>query len=176
MRNRFTKFIFPLIAVLILAPWPVAYAYNYDDVQAGRGTVRIEVAEPSAAPSGNVFRRSVGSITPGDLFYIDATANTADIIVTLHLTNTEELYHSYRYLTLEVGVYVENYSGKWERARGYDGEPVPETFISLQTGYASFVLGGRDRYKITVDGGSLYCLNSNANRGSLSPNFYLTVD
>ncbi len=176
MRNRFTKFIFPLIVVLLLAPWPVAYAYSYDDALAAPGAVRIEVAEPSAAPSGNVFRRSVGSITPGDLFYIDATVGTDDIKVTLHLTNAEELYHSYRYLTLEVGVYVENYSGGWERASGYDGEPVPETFITLQNGYVSFILGGGARYKVTIDGGSLYCITGSASGGSLSPKFYLTVD
>ncbi len=175
MRNRFAKLIFPLLAVLLLAPWPVAYAYSYEGELGGKGKIRIEAAEPSAAPSAVAFGRAVGSVTAGDLFYIDATDSIADITVTLHLTNVDELTHSYRYFILEVGVYGESDAGEWVRASGYGGEPLPETFINMRNGNVSFSLYGYARYKITVDGGSFYCLTANVDGGSLSPRFYLTV-
>lgn len=176
MRNRFTKLIFPLLAVLLLAPWPVAYAYNYEGELNGQGPIRIETAEPSAAPSAVAFGRAISGVNPGDLFYIDATDSVADIMATLHITNAEELSRCYRYFILEVGVYVEGEAGEWERASGYDGQPVPETFINLRNGNVGFSLYGYTRYKITIDGGSFYCMTTDADGGNVSPNFYLTVD
>jgi len=176
MRNRFTKLIFPLLAVLLLAPWPVAYAYNYEGELNGQVPIQIETAEPSAAPSAVAFGRAISGVNPGDLFYIDATDSVADITATLHITNAEELSRCYRYFILEVGVYVEGEAGEWERASGYDGQPVPETFINLRNGNVSFSLYGYTRYKITIDGGSFYCMTTDADGGSVSPNFYLTVD
>ena len=176
MRNRFTKLIFPLVAALLLAPWPVAYAYSYEGELAGQGLIQVEAAEPSATPSAVAFGRAIGGVTSGDLFYIDATDSATDFTVTLYITNAEELSHCYRYLILEVGVYVESEAGEWVRASGYDSEPAPETFITLRNGYVSFSLYGYARYKITIDGGSFYCLTAAADGGTLSPKFYLTVD
>jgi len=176
MRNRFTKLIFPLVAALLLAPWPVAYAYSYEDELVRPGTIQIETAEPSAAPSAVAFGRAVSGVTPGDLFYIDATDSATDFTVTLYITNAEELSHCYRYLILEVGGYVEGEAGEWVRVSGYDGGPAPETFITLRNGSVSFSLYGYARYKITIDGGSFYCLTAAADGGTLSPKFYLTVD
>ena len=42
------KLFFPLLAALLLAPWPVAYAH---DVSAGQSPVHIEAAEAAAAPN-----------------------------------------------------------------------------------------------------------------------------
>ena len=176
MRNRFAKIIFPLIAILLLAPWPVAYAYSYEDEHFRPGTIQIEAAEPSSAPSAVAFGRAVSGVTPGDLFYIDATDSIADITVTLHLTNVDKLSRGYRYFILEVGVYGEGDAGEWVRASGYGGEPVPETFINLRNGNVSFSLYGYARYKITIDGGSFYCMATDIDGGNLSPKFYLTVD
>ena len=72
MRNRITKLIFPFIAILLLAPWPIAYAYSYEGEMASQGVVQVKAADASVAPSAIAFGRSVGSVTPGDLFYIDA--------------------------------------------------------------------------------------------------------
>jgi len=176
MRNRFTKLIFPLVAALLLAPWPVAYAYSYEGELAGQGPIQVEAAEPSATPSAVAFGRAIGGVTPGELFYIDATDSATDFTVTLYITNAEELSHCYRYFIQEVGVYVESDTGKWVRVSGYDSEPTLETFITLRNGYVSFSLYGYARYKITIDGGSFYCLTAAADGGTLSPKFYLTVD
>jgi len=174
---HFIKKIFPLLAVLLLAPWPVAFAHDVSDGVIGQETARIEVAEASAAPTWTAFRRALGGVTtPGDLFYIDATSNTVDIEVTLYLTNTQELSHCYRYLILKVGAYAESNAGQWEKASMGDSEPIPDTFITLRDARVSFTLPGYAKYKITLDSGSFYCTNTNGGRDSLSPQFYLTVD
>ena len=90
------KLIFPLLALLLLAPWPVAYAY--DNTAAGAEAIKVEVAESSVAPNWRAYGNAIGGVNPGDLFYVDTTNNTADLLVTLHMTNTDELVHYYRYI------------------------------------------------------------------------------
>ena len=176
MRNKWIKRFFPLLAVLLLTPWPVAYAYDVSDGVIGEDTVRIEVAELSAAPSGTAFGKAIGGVRPGDLFYIDATDNPADIQVTLYITNTQQLSCCLRYLIFKVGVYVESNTGKWEKASMGNGEPIPDTVITLHNGQASFIVPGLAKYKVTIDSGSFYCTTTNTDRGSVSPQFYLEVD
>ena len=170
MRNKWIKRFFPIIVLLLLAPWPVAYAHTYDDDMAGQDAVQIEVAEASAKPTWTVFGGAIGGVsTPGDLFYIDATDNPADIQVTLYITNANELIGCYRNLILEVGVYAESDTGEWEKAS-------TDTFITMRNGQVSFTLPGYAEYKVTIDGGSFYCTTANSNSSSLSPHFYLEVD
>jgi len=174
MPERFIKKIFPLLATLLLAPWPIAYAQSYDSNVNGQQPVRIEVAEPSAAPSWSAFGKAIGGVTtPTDLFYIDATENTADITLTLYLTNTLELSHCYRYLILKVKVYAKSNIGDWQEASMSNEDLIPDTFITLHNGQVSFTLSGYAEYKVTIDRGSFYCITTSTDRGSLSPEFYL---
>jgi len=166
--KKTAKWLFPLLAVLLLVPWPIAYAHNYDATATGRqDALRIEVAETSAQPTWTVFGKAIGGVEAGDLFYIDATDNPADIQVTLYLTNAQ---------ILKVGVYVQSDSGEWEKASGYDGELIPEIFITMRNGHVSFTLAGYANYKVTIDGGSFYSFTANAEGDSLSPRFYLEVE
>ena len=45
MRNKWIKRFSPLIAMLLLAPWPVAYTYDYNKDITGQDTVQMEVAK-----------------------------------------------------------------------------------------------------------------------------------
>ncbi len=176
MSKKLFRKVFPFLAVLLLAPWPVAYAHTYDNSMGGGDSVRIEVAEASMMPTWTAFRRAIGGVaSPGDLFYIDATNNAADVRVELYLTNARELIGCYRYLILRVGVYTEGDAGEWE-ASWYGGEPLPEIFITLRDAQVNFTLPGYARYKVTIDSGSFYCTNTEADGGSLSPCFYLAVE
>ena len=169
------KLFFPILAILLLAPWPVAYAY--DSTAAGAGPVQIEAAESSAAPGWSVFGKAIGGVsTPGDLFYVDTTSSPADILVTLHLTNAEELIRHYRYMILNVGVYVQTGEDQWEKASTGNAELATDIYITMQNGMVSFSLPGYSRYKITIDGGSFYSYNLVDDGSSTSPNFYLTVE
>lgn len=162
------------MAILFLAPWPVAYAY--DDGAAAPGLVQIQVAEYSTAPSATAFGMAIGGVTPGDLFYIDAGDYPADIVITLHITNTQQLIHCYRYMTLKVGLYIQAGDGKWQGATLSDGSPIPDTYITLRNGQVSFTLAGYTEYKVAIDGGCFYCFGTNTDIESMSPQFYLTVD
>jgi len=174
MTRKSLRIWFGLFAFLLLTPWPVVYAY--DNRMAEPPMVQIEAAEPSTAPTMNVFGRAIGSVKPGDLFYIDTRGNSADALSTLYLTNTDELIHHYRYLTLKVGLYLESNDGAWERASGQSGEPVPDTYLTLRNGWVSFTLEGYARYRITIEGGNFYSFTGKADGGNLSPQFYLTVE
>lgn len=177
MSKGFFKRIFPILAILLLIPWPVAYAFTYVGDIAGREPVRIKIAEPEVIPSWNAFGKTVGGVTTsGDLFYIDATDNAADILATLYITNAQELIHCYRYLILKVGVYVAGNAGEWERVSKCNGESIPDIFVTLRDARVSFTLPGYARYKVAIDRGSFYCTTTRVDRGSLSPQFYLTVD
>ncbi len=176
MNKKLVKRLFPLIAVLLLAPWPIAYGHSVSVAAAGQETVQVTAAEASAAPSCNVFGKAISGVEPGDLFYINTANQTSDIKATLYITNAQELIHNYRYLILKVGVYVKDNSGGWVKASLNDGNPIPDTFITLQNGHVSFNLAGCASYKLTIDSGSINCLTTNAEGGSLSPQFYLEVD
>jgi len=177
MNKKLLKRIFPLIAVLLLAPWPIAYGHDASDGMVGEETVQIEVAEASAQPTWNAFGKAIGGVdTPGDLFYIDATDSQIDIQVNLYITNAQELSHCYRYLILNVGIYVESDAGEWNKAAQWNGEPTADTFITLRNGQVSFTLSGGAKYKVTVDSGCFNCLTTNADGGSISPQFYLEVE
>ena len=176
LRNKWIKRLFPIIALFLLAPWPIADAYSYDGDMAGQEAVRIEVAEASTLPNWTAFGKAIGGVTPGDLFYIDVADNPTDIQVTLYITNAQKLISHYRYLILKVGIYTESTGGEWEQASMVNGELVPETFITLRNGQVSFTLPGLAKYKIAIDSGSFYCTTTNNDSSSLSPQFYLEVD
>ena len=172
MRNKWIKRIFPFVALSLLLPWPVAYAF---DDAAGQETVKIEVADESVKPTSTVFGQAICGVDSGELFNIDASNNAADIVVTLYITNAEELVNYYRYMILNVGVYVEN-NGEWEPAYGSDGNPVQATVLSMKNGQVSFALPGYAKYMLGVDSGAFFCTNANADDNSLSPRFYLEVN
>ncbi len=168
------KLLLASLTIFLLAPWPVAYAY---DDGAVREPVRIEAADASAAPQWQAFGRAIGGVTtPGDLFYIDAIDSPMDISATLYMTNTDELAHCYRYLTLKVGVYAKTSSDGWEKITAGSGDPLPETYITMRNAMVSFNLPGCASYKVTIDDGCFYCLSASAGEGSTSPNFYLTLE
>ena len=175
MRNKWFKRIFPLLAFMLLAPWPVAYAHDVSGTSAGHEPVQVTAAATTGQPKWTAFGKAIGSVKPGELFDIDTSDNPTDITVSLHITNADELIHSYRYLILKVGVYVESGTGTWEKVSGANGEALPETFITMQNAQASFTLPGLARYKVTIDGGNFYCVNANSPEGSISPQFYLVV-
>ena len=56
--------------------------------QLGKKPIQIRIADPAVAPTFSKFGGVTGSITSGDLFYIDANRISTDIYVTLYLTNT----------------------------------------------------------------------------------------
>ena len=176
MRSKLRR-LFPLLALLLLAPWPIAYAYDYANASPQTEVIQVETAEPSAAPQWHTSGKTIGGVNkPGDLFFIDADEYPADILVTLYITNTHDLSHCYNYLILKVGIYVESNTDEWAIATSYDGQPISDTFITMRNGQVKYTLPGNTKYRVTIDSGSFYCITANTDSGSISPQFYLTVD
>lgn len=169
------RWFFPLLAVLMLVPWPVAYAFDSARAQVETEEVSITPAPPPEMPRWKAFGNAVGGVSqPGNLFYLDATESTMDFPVTLYLTNASELAGAYRYLHLRVGVYVQNGAGGWEKASGPDSKPFPDTYLTLRNGQVSLHLMGGAKYKVTVDGGSFYFYGGDSS--AASPQFFLALD
>ncbi len=168
MSKRFLKRVFPLLAITLLVPWPVAYAYEYQiDVEA-KDALSVEAA-PAAESGWSAYGGAIGGLdAPVDLFYINGAEFPADIPVNLYITNTDELVHSYSYLNLKIGIY-QMHGTEWQRAPGFDGD-----IITLRNGRVSFTLPGYARYKLTIDSGCFRCIA--AGGGDPSPVFYLTVE
>jgi hypothetical protein len=167
------KLFYLMLAALLLAPWPVAYAYGND--AAGQNIADVAAATPSAAPQWHAYGNAIGSVVPGDLFYVDTANTTADIPLTLYLTNTGELVHDYRYLTLNIGVYIQT-GDRWEKASAGNGTPLPESYLTMLNGQVSLNLPGNARYKITIDKGCFYCHPGSPGQSATSPAFYLAVE
>ncbi len=169
--------IFILLAILLLTPWPVAYAYDNKLAGAEPMAAKVSVAEPSATPTMKAFGQAIGGINaPGDLFYVDNTENAADVSATLYLTNSDELIHYYRYLILNIGAYVQTGTDQWQKLIAGNGELVPEIYLTMQNGRASFTLPGYGNYKLAVDSGCFYYFGGAAEEGDASPKFYLDAE
>lgn len=167
------KLIFFLIAAFFLAPWPVAHAY--DDVQGHGDAMQVEPAAPATTPHLKAFGNAVGSVTPGDLFFIETANTSADIPVTLHITNVDDLVHAYRYMNLNIGIYAEKDSGQWEKISTGEEGALPNTYITMHSGVASFTLPGYSRYKITIDRGCFYRYGTNVGAEAVLPAFFLSL-
>jgi hypothetical protein len=167
------KLLFSLVAALLLTPWGVAYAY--DEVNASNIPLTIEQADPALAPNINVVGNAIGGVTAGDLFQIDTSGTTTDTLFTLYFTNLDELVHSYRYMTLNIGIYVQTNINEWEKATTIAGETFPDIYITMQGGLVSFTLPGASKYKITIDKGCFYSYGATPNKSAAIPRFYITT-
>ncbi|OGN99841.1 MAG: hypothetical protein A2Y90_01005 [Chloroflexi bacterium RBG_13_52_12] len=167
------KFFFPLIAALLLVPWPVAYAYDGANAEDIRMT--IQTADPSGTPQLYAAGRAIGSVTPGDLFQVDTTGITLDTYFNMFITNTDELVQNYRYMTLNVGIYVQTGIDSWEKLTAPGGEALPDIFITIQGGMVSFTLPGGAKYRITIEKGCFYCYGAAPGTTAAAPKFYLTA-
>ena len=167
------KLIFPIVAALLLTPWPVAYAYEAGETL--QASSNVIAAEPAAAPQINAYGNAIGGVTPGDLFYIETANVTTDTQVALHITNTDELVNSYRYMNLNIGIYVQDEEGGWEKISTGEPGALPNTYITMNNGVVRFALPSYHKYKITVEKGCFYCHGVDDGGKIASPSFYLAL-
>lgn len=179
--HKLLKIAFSALLIVLAANFLNTIAYGHTSNGATLdGTVesdiQVEAAPLTAAPSAIFYGNAIGSINPGDLFYIESANVTQDIVATLYLTNVDTLIHKFKYMNLKVGVYYEVAEGQWERALNRDGSIFPDILLTMKNGLVTLSLPGRARYKVTLDGG---CYNSHpyyANSDNSAPQFYLEVE
>jgi hypothetical protein len=167
------KVLFMLAAAFLLVPWTVAYAYD----GAAASTVPVTISSPGtdSLPRFQVYGNAIGSVTSGDIFLVDSSGSTTDTHFTLCITNTDELVHNFRYMTLNIGIYVQDGTGEWRKMSATEGDNFDEIYLSMQNGAASFALTGGSTYKITVEKGCFYSYNTGDAEKSALPHFHLTA-
>jgi hypothetical protein len=161
-----------IIATLVLLLIPCGAAYAYDGVGADEGPVTIEPADPALAPNIEVFGNAIGGVEAGDLFYIDVSGTTADTLFTLYMTNVDELVHGYRYMNLNVGIYVQTGTENWEKL---NATSCPEMYLTMQNGLVNFTLPGSAKYKVTIENGCYRSYHVTPGNSIAIPSFYLTA-
>jgi hypothetical protein len=164
-----------LISILILLLIPCSVAYAYDGANATETSMTIEPADATSAPHIDVFGNAIGGVEAGDLFFIDISNTPLDTPFTLYMTNVDELVHSYRYMNLNVGIYIQTDTGNWEKMNAMAGEPYPDIYITMQNGLVSFTLPGNAKYKVTIDDGCFRCYGITPGKSIEIPSFYLTA-
>jgi hypothetical protein len=147
----------------------VAYGSNNGDL--APDGINVTAAGPASAPRAVFFGGAHGSITPGDLFYVDVSESEGEFAATLYLTNPSELTHYVKYLIFRTSARIESADGSWS---AYD-TGVNELYLSLQNSAVKFFLTGGARYKITLDSGDYYCLPFRAGQARELPRFDLAV-
>lgn len=173
--SRLFKLILALVAALAFVTCSIAYAY--DSSAAAAQPVMVEPATAEALPSWNAFGGAIGGVShPGDLFYVDASDNPADISMCVSLTNAHELKHYYRYLLLRVGVHRQASPGELDGDSTWEEVQIPETYVSLRNAQATFILPGAADYKVSIDDGCFYCFPVSSEIESTSPKFHLMVE
>ena len=170
--RKIVTFILIIITVLFFIPRLSSIAYGQANGDDGKQAIQVAAADQSTAPSAEFYGKAIGSVTAGDLFYVDTAGSPADITLSLYITNTGELTHYLRYLTLQVAVYVEDTHGQWIKPQ-VSGEEYPEIYLTLQNSPVTFTLPGGPRYKVTIDSGCFYCLSAGNAGDNITPRFYL---
>ena len=180
MRKLF-KIILITIILATAASWVTSVAYGHDNAGAQlsgstQQGIEITVAPVAAAPAATFYGGAIGSVTPGDLFYINAADAPQDITVNLYLTNVDQLVHNLRYLNLKVVVYYEVSPGQWEKAVLADGSAFPEVLLTMKNGVVSFNLRGMANYKVGIASGCFDSHPFSAANENASPSFYLEAE
>jgi hypothetical protein len=159
-----------------MVSWLTSIAYAQTALDSGQAEISVEAAPASTAPAATFFGKAIGGITPGDLFYINATNSPQDMTISLYITNADVLIHYLRYLTLRVGFYVEDGNGQWQKVTSQDGVVSPDIYITLQNSPVDIVLPGLGHYKVTIDSGCYNCFSTPSDGSNMAPSFYLNVE
>jgi hypothetical protein len=170
MRNL-VKVAIIAILVIMAVSWltTTAFGHDNDSLQLNAAAAEGPVITPAPladAPAVTFFGNAIGTVTPGDLFYIDSSNVSMDLEFTLYLTNADQLTPSLAYLHLNIAVYRETTPGQWEKLQ------TPDQFLTMQNGHVAFILPGMANHKIVISGGC-YKTHALTTASGAAPVFYL---
>lgn len=160
------------------------YTYNYISEASSTDEPQITVSDLSSRVPMTVFGNTIGTVEPTDLFRIDATQSTNKINATLYLVNTPELSEHFSYLIFNITVYVKS-SGdigngvSEESSKEGDAEVfepyASDLLVTMHEAALRVTLDGQAIYKVSIDGGSYYCIKGATEEGFPDPLFHLSV-
>jgi len=157
---------------------------------AAGGTTSIEEqAVYDRTPTWNPILGSTTSVKPGNYFFVNATglSTSSATVVDILLTNGDQLTRNYGHLNRKLNVYVlcdadfaceggpfanSTAPGEWGQSNDAAGTDISEVadFLTLTNARQGFVLGGGYAYSITIDGGTVFTVDTNEGvNDSLSP-------
>ncbi|MBI4340592.1 MAG: hypothetical protein HY680_11680 [Chloroflexi bacterium] len=176
-----------------------------NDAPADAATV-YKVLKNGSAPTWTPVLNSPSPITAGDIFLVDVADYTGNVLITLYLTNPDQLAIDYSYLNQSVNVYAlcrasggcakgsapfagsgTADQGTWVQATNAAGTDAGTTgiaataqYLTLTSGYVNLILKGGYEYAVTVDSGSGYTIASattcTSGNGCLSPAYLLDLN
>jgi hypothetical protein len=167
------KLIFALVVAFFLVPWASAYAHNI--AKADTAPVDIQPAPSATQPVFNSYSNSIGGVIPGDVFIIDCSGSDMDTEFNLYITNTDDLVKSYRYVNLQIGIYMESGNGAWQKISEQSGENAADFYITMQNSHVNFFLPGGAKYKVMIDKGCFNRYPAVKGKGATLPEFYLAA-
>ena len=89
---------------------------------------------------------------------------------TVYITNADNLAQYLRYLILQIGVYVKNADGGWDKCPQENG-----AYLTLQNGAVDITLPQPGYYKVTVDSGNYFSFPNDNVHDKQIPQFYMAV-
>ncbi|MHA1632559.1 MAG: hypothetical protein ACTSXC_07130 [Candidatus Freyarchaeota archaeon] len=118
----------------------------------------------------NVVEGAVGYVTNGSLYGINVS-DTGRYMITIFLTNVDELVQAYSYLNLNVTIYNATITNEnWST----EGKPLDSQWLTLANGRVILYVDNCLHYLVKIDDGVFYCISTK--EGSLSPKLYVMVD
>jgi hypothetical protein len=128
------------------------------------------------SPTWSPSKKKAGTISAGDVYYVDCTGNAADVRVTIYLTNSGKLAKDYTYLNMKINVRGGE-SEDWTQATTVDDSIDATDYLTFDRGEISFILAGSTYYDIMIDSGDFFCANTLVDAThDLSPEFYINIE
>jgi hypothetical protein len=90
----------------------------------------------------------------------------------IELFGNDELVHGYRYMNLNVGIYIQTGTDSWEKL---SATSYPDMYLTMQNGLVNFTLPGGATYKVTVESGCYRSYPITSGKSIAIPSFYLTA-
>jgi hypothetical protein len=168
------NFFFVLITALLLAPWPVVYAY--DSANADSQTPLIQPADLVNGPRLQTLGDDTGVVIPDDIFLVDTVNIKNDTKFQLFISNTNELIRNYRFMNIKIGIFVQGEdAAHWTRMTAANSYELPNLYISIHGGTVDFTLPGGSRYKVVIDTGRFCYFSASCRSEAVSPIFRLST-
>ena len=166
------------------SPLPVVQTMVQSGGSGITNTVKLKYSTGSNPPFTHVYpkwyrsnpQKKNGTITAGDVSYVDATGTSGKIRIAIHFIDAGTWDSYFTDLNMVVNL-RSGQSGSWTQAIDLDGNVNATGTLTLDTGDLSFILAGGTHYDISIDSGT-FTLQNMATDPSTLPfaKFYVSAD
>lgn len=157
-----------ILAIVAVASFVHAYLTTTQAISVSGADADIAAVEADGSPSWPAMHGNmIGTIETTSLFKVTPDPSyTGDLLISVNLTNADELIKCYRFLMMKIGIFTpaDDQVGRTE-------------LLTIKNGTVSFELprgaGWADFYRVKITSGSFHTLKGTAGAGeSFSPSFW----